>query len=91
MLCCSERREGHGIHTEADGSLYEGQWKAGQRHGKGMQSWAASGDKYEGEWKNDLRDGNGRLCFSDGRVYVGGWVKDRPQGRGKFVDTDSVY
>jgi len=31
------RREGVGTYTEQDGSKYEGEWKDGKRHGKGVQ------------------------------------------------------
>ena len=84
-----ERREGHGKYTEACGSRYEGEWKAGQRHGRGVQWWAATGDEYQGEWKANRRHGQGRLCCTDGRVYSGGWAADREEGRGKLVNADN--
>ena len=40
------------IHYENGRTLYEGEWKDGERNGKGI-SYKENGEKdYEGEWKN---------------------------------------
>jgi hypothetical protein len=42
-------REGRGTMVYDDGSMYEGQWRAGKKHGRGKYSFA-TGDVYEGEY-----------------------------------------
>ena len=37
-------------HTYKTGSVYEGEWKGGMRHGKGKMTWA-DGATYEGDWQ----------------------------------------
>ena len=44
--------DGRGAHVFADGSVYIGQWKAGQRHGSGRMQQAC-GDCYTGQFKHD--------------------------------------
>jgi hypothetical protein len=48
---------GKGVFTWSDGSKYEGDWKDGKRHGKGIHgihgyTWS-DGSKFEGDWKED--------------------------------------
>ena len=57
-------------------ALYMGQWKNGQRHGKGKQIWS-DGSQYEGFWANDMANFRGRLIHSDGDVYEGLWLNDK--------------
>jgi hypothetical protein len=59
-----------------NGALYIGQWKNGQRHGKGKQIWS-DGSQYEGFWANDMANFRGRLIHSDGDVYEGLWLNDK--------------
>ena len=50
-----------GIYTYLGGNkTYNGEWKDGERHGKGILTWP-NGDKYEGEWKNGKHEGKG-IC-----------------------------
>ncbi len=67
-----------GRHTYSDGSQYEGEFKNGKRHGRGV--WLRTdGLRYEGEWQNDKPHGRGMATATDGRKRIGKW-KD-----GKFV------
>jgi len=50
--------------------IYEGEWKNGLKHGKGIEKRA--GGIYEGEWKDDKEHGKGTYKYSGGRVYEGG-------------------
>jgi len=43
----------------ADGSVYEGEWRASQRHGKGTYK-STDGSIYSGDWHCDERSGDGR-------------------------------
>ena len=59
--------------------MYEGEWKAGKREGRGKCTWA-SGAVYEGEWKADKREGRGKMTYA-GRdvVHDGLWSNDQPK------------
>lgn len=70
-----------------DGSIYEGQWKHGQRHGRGKQIWK-DGSIYEGHWAGDKANGKGRLIHGNGDVYEGEWKDDKASGYGEFFHKD---
>jgi len=36
----------------ADGAIYDGEWKEDKRSGRGKQTWSG-GEVYDGEWKED--------------------------------------
>ena len=44
--------------TYANGSVYEGEWKNGKKHGKGVKI-NEDGTKYDGDYKNDKPHGSG--------------------------------
>ena len=48
----------------------EGEWKAGNREGKGKQIYK-NGDFYDGEWKADNREGTGIYIYRDGKIEEG--------------------
>ena len=39
-----------------------------------------NGASYRGEWKNVIKHGNGEMRRSDGIVFKGTWINDRPYG-----------
>ena len=47
----------YGTLKYADGDLYKGYFKNGERHGPGSYTFADSGNKYEGEWEHGLKNG----------------------------------
>ena len=60
-----------------------GKWVDHDRHGKGCQLFA-DGTFYEGQWRNGMmNDDNGIMTWPDGDKYVGGYVDDKQQGKGK--------
>ena len=70
------KRDGSGTLTHTNGDVFEGTFRAGVRHGRGVQRTAA-GTTYEGEWVDDALEGpvvvaEGSLFASqpDGRVVV---------------------
>ena len=65
---------GKGKMTFANGDVYQGHWKDGQRHGRGKLIEKASGDIYDGDWKMDEWYGKGRLTFSAGGYVEGSWI-----------------
>ncbi len=74
---------------------YQGEFRTGMKHGKGVKSWA-NGDRYEGEFVEDRKEGKGAYTFGRGpwvgERYEGGWVADRRQGYGVYSwPTGDVY
>ena len=66
--CKNELASGIG---KAEGSnKYEGNFKNGLPHGKGVYKWS-SGESYDGEWINGNRNGIGTYTKSDGVSYKG--------------------
>lgn len=63
-----------------DNGYYEGYFKNGCRHGKGIYRWD-SGSVYDGEWENDLKSGYGKMTVSWG-TYEGLWKDDIRFGNG---------
>ena len=43
----------------ASGSVYDGEWEADAKHGKGVMSWKEKRERYEGEWKGGKQHGHG--------------------------------
>lgn len=61
------RPNGHGVYTAADGSLYDGAWRSGLRHGFGC-GIGADGRIKVGEWKQDAYRGE-RMTYTSDRIY----------------------
>jgi hypothetical protein len=83
---CSEGlAEGYG---EARGTAhYQGEFRGGRKHGKGVKTWPASGDRYEGEFVEDRKEGTGIYTWGRrspyaGQRYTGGFLNDRRHGYG---------
>lgn len=83
--------EGQGTKTYFDGSVYKGQWTAGQRDGLGMYTshprhiFQIKSDVYFGEWKNDLFHGEGTMEYGNGDIYDGGWIEGMRAGFGSMI------
>ena len=54
--------DGLGQLTYHHGEVYEGEWRAGKRHGRGMELLESSGECYVGEWVDGVRQGAGSLA-----------------------------
>ncbi len=83
-----------GYHTFKydNGSVYEGGWENGKRHGRGTLK-EANGDVYEGSWEADQKHGHGIYRYADNyfyRSYEGQWVNDEWCGYGKLTRKDGV-
>jgi hypothetical protein len=76
-----EKRHGKGKYTTPDGSVYEGEFKNGDKHGQGTYFFA-SGSKYIGQWINGRRSGEGTYTHPDGSKYIGLWENDMRNGKG---------
>jgi hypothetical protein len=83
--CVNGLAEGQGV---ADGTAhYEGGFKAGRKHGKGVKTWP-NGDRYEGGFADDQREGRGIYTWGpgpwQGERYEGGFAADRRSGYGEY-------
>ena len=63
-------RQGKGVCTYVDGSVYRGLFFDDKRHGSGYMQYL-NGDKYQGNWENDQRSGDGVMTLASGDVYYG--------------------
>lgn len=72
--------DGEGYIARHDGAIYEGGFKEGESHGKGVGSgWWGT---YEGEYRNGAHDGYGRAVFALGGSYEGEWKGGKFHGKG---------
>ena len=69
---------------------YVGDFKDGQRHGKGT-FWYATGAQYIGEWHENLKHGKGVFTYEDGTEYSGFFEDDRPVARGSPMKLPSRH
>ncbi len=87
--CVNGLAEGKGKAKGKD--TYEGEFKQGNSHGKGIYTWA-NGDKYDGQWLNDLKNGRGSYSATDGYKYDGDWLNGKEHGKGITIwSTGSKY
>jgi len=66
-----------------NGDTYEGEFKDGNRDGKGYFI-SMSGWYYDGVWKDNKKHGYGKLVVKDGSFYEGEWRDDDRNGLGKY-------
>lgn len=68
-------------------AVYEGEFRAGKKHGRGRKSWPG-GDSYEGQFANDMREGEGIYRWGAspwvGDFYWGSYRNDKRHGRGLY-------
>jgi hypothetical protein len=64
------------------GATYQGEVRAGKRHGRGAMSFDDSPAVYEGDWADGMRHGRGVLYFNAERTafYEGGPASSRKRG-----------
>jgi len=84
----SNKWHGRGTHILANGNKYVGDFKDDYYEGYGIFYYLADNDlknkQYEGEFKNGTRDGQGQIAFTDGRISIGEWRDNKPDG--KFIE-----
>ena len=85
--CKDGYADGYG---EARGTAsYDGEFRSGRKHGKGVKSWRSPGDRYEGYFVSDLKEGTGAYTWgrgspSAGERYSGGFLADKRHGYGVY-------
>jgi hypothetical protein len=86
--CVNGKAQGHGKASGRD--TYEGDFVAGQQHGKGVYvqgpGTKEAGSRYEGEWRNGHKHGKGVEVFKpSGDRYEGDWRDGKRTGKGVYV------
>ena len=75
----------------ANGDVYVGSWKNGDRHGYGEMRYK-DGASYIGDWYKDYMHGNGEYIWQSGKKYVGEWKNSKMEGQGTYYLKDGdVY
>lgn len=73
--------QGLGMLIYKDGSVYEGEWHEGKRHGHGRLV-STNGSSYVGEWRCDKSSGYGVFASQQGYKYEGDWLEEAQHGKG---------
>lgn len=81
--------DGEGEDTFVDGSCFKGIYSNGKK-AKGKFTWE-DGSYYEGTILNDLFHGYGTYVWSEGRKYIGEWIKGQMDGKGLFSYLNGSY
>ena len=72
-----------GILQFADGQIYKGSVREGQRHGWGTNKWPDNGQTYSGEWSHNSRCGMGTHTWKD-KTVTGMWKDGHLHGQVYF-------
>ena len=82
-------RTGSGKIIYNSGYIYEGQWKAFAKNGRGKMFSPNGTLKYSGDYKNGVKDGFGIYYYDNGKIsYKGEWAKDLMHGKGVRYNQD---
>jgi hypothetical protein len=69
--------------------MYDGFYKDGLKHGKGVEYWISGIVNYDGYWLENKRHGYGKLFYDTGELwYDGKWDKHMYNGYGKEYNLD---
>lgn len=73
-------------------ATYEGGFRAGRKHGKGVKTWA-DGERYEGDFVDDAKQGVGTYVWGRdtpwaGERYTGQYRADKRHGHGVYEWTN---
>ena len=69
--------------------MYEGEFKAGFKHGKGVYRYS-NGERYEGEFANNVISGTGKYDYNGGAKYFGEFKANAKHGHGVFTYPDGA-
>lgn len=75
--------------TLADGTVYDGEWVGGVRHGRGTMI-KPDGSIYEGQFEFGSVHGFASYTLSQGAKYEGQWRAGKQDGIGKEVSTEGA-
>ena len=68
-----------------NGTVYEGGWKDGMKHGRGELLFG-NGEKYEGEFEDNYYSGQGNLWMKNGDSYMGQFSMGMANGKGLYIN-----
>lgn len=72
--------------------VYEGNWKNGRMHGKGLLRRRALKDMYEGQWFLGQRSGKGMYHSATFQIfYTGSWMDNKRHGNGQLLELEGLY
>lgn len=71
-----------------DGNIYEGEFRDGMCHGKGVLKFKQSGNVYDGQFKEGFMHGIGKMNFKNGTLYEGDFYFDFMHGTGLWKDPE---
>lgn len=66
-----------GFHISSIGALYTGQWRLGEKHGRGKEF--SNTGVYDGEFESNTRQGSGKMTYGKGDSVMGSF--ERPLAR----------
>ena len=89
-------KNGVGLLTLLDGSVYNGMMRDGIPHGRGSLKETTSGVMFNGEFCNGVKHGAGEEVYADGSVYMGEFASGMRHGDGvlrtsREIDGDVLY
>ena len=78
-----------GIFRWDNGSLYDGQWKNGNREGFGIYIWA-DGGVYDGLFSQNQIDIHGTMVWPNGNIYIGDFEQGTKSGYGTLYNSKGI-
>lgn len=88
-LAAGVRPHGRGFGYSPDGSIYNGEWVHGRRHGTGMLQFADGSSVYSGTFVADAMEGMGKLVTTSG-AYYGDFSQNQQNGKGLLFTSTCV-
>ena len=85
--CSGNCYNGQDTYTWADGDIYVGDWRNGERTGQGTLTFA-SGAEYVGEFRDNKRTGQGTYTWANGDIYVGEFQDGKKHGQGTYTHAE---
>lgn len=86
----SNNTKAYTSYTYNTGSIYNGSWLGGFRHGYGKMVWL-DGSYYEGNWNLGYAEGEGSLYYSNGNYMKGEFRYNKLNGKGESYSSDKGY
>ena len=75
---------GQGTMRYKSGEVYVGEWKKGERCGKGDMVYADGLSRYVGEFARSKKEGFGKMSYANGDSYEGEWREGQFEGKGVY-------
>ena len=76
-----DKRHGEGVMTYRNKDVYSGEWKNGEKDGKGTYVFEKTGQKYVGLFMQGQMI-KGKWIYPNGTFFEGGFDNNKPKGQG---------